>query len=126
VKEPSRQVDTRSETGIMTVEETARFFQKSVSWVYKNWKELGGRKLGGSLFFPSKEDLYELVFCKEERVAIRLHPEREPVHKKLVQNQKGGKNCRGKKKGGDTEPGSGSRDDNKPDSNRHGLLGTGK
>ena len=66
MKGPSKQLDTRSETGIMTVEETARFFQKSLSWVYKNWKELGGRKLGGSLFFPSKEDLYELVFCKVE------------------------------------------------------------
>ena len=51
-----------SEKSIMTVEETARFMRKSVSWVYKNSADLGGRKLGGSLFFPSKEDLYERLF----------------------------------------------------------------
>ena len=53
------QIDKNSTSGIMTREEVAQFFGKSTSWVYKNWKELGGRKLGGSLLFPREEDLYE-------------------------------------------------------------------
>ena len=64
--------------------------RKSTSWVYKNWKELGGGKLGGSLFFPRKEDLYERIFNQREGVAIRLHPEGSQVHRGLVQNQKRG------------------------------------
>ena len=49
---------------ILTPEETAKYLKKSVSWVYKHAEELGGRKLGGSLFFPAEEDLYEFIFCK--------------------------------------------------------------
>ncbi|MBN1930807.1 MAG: hypothetical protein JW786_04275 [Desulfobacterales bacterium] len=45
------------EKNILSPEEVAWFFRKSISWVYKNWRKLGGRKLGGSLFFPGKEDL---------------------------------------------------------------------
>jgi hypothetical protein len=60
----------------MTPEETALFLLKSISWVYKNWQELDGRKLGGSLFFPRKEDLYERLFCKRQGqgVEVQLHP----------------------------------------------------
>ena len=36
------------EKNILTLEETAQYLRKSTSWVYKNWKILGGRKLGGS------------------------------------------------------------------------------
>ena len=56
-------IDNKSLSGIMTPEEVARFLKKSTSWVYKNWQRLGGVKLGGSLFFPRKEDLYEHIFC---------------------------------------------------------------
>jgi hypothetical protein len=59
---------------ILTPEETAQYLKKSVSWVYKNAEILGGRKLGGSLFFPAKEDLYEFIFCKRKGVEVRLHP----------------------------------------------------
>lgn len=52
---------------IQTVEEVAQFFQKSPSWVYRNWKKLGGKKLGGSLFFPSKEDIYERLLFKNTK-----------------------------------------------------------
>lgn len=62
------------EKHIMTPEETAQYLRKSLSWVYKNSALLGGRKLGGSLFFPAKEDLYERIFEKRERVEVRLHP----------------------------------------------------
>ena len=67
-------IDNKSLSGIMTPEEVARFLKKSTSWVYKNWQKLGGVKLGGSLFFPRKEDLYEHIFCQGEGLAVRLYP----------------------------------------------------
>ena len=97
-------IDTRPDIGIMTPEEVARFLRKSTGWVYRNWEILGGRKLGGSLFFPSKEDLYERLFSQGQGVEVRLHPQRDPVHGNLVQNQNSGKTGRVKKKGGDTNP----------------------
>ena len=109
---------------IMTPEETAQFLKKSVSWVYKHWKNLGGVKLGGSLFFPNKEDLYEFIFCKREGVEVRLHPRRKTVHKNMVQNQKKGQAGRGQKKGGNTKPG--NSDDHGSNPNRHGILGLGE
>ena len=109
---------------ILTPEETAKYLKKSVSWVYKHAEELGGRKLGGSLFFPAEEDLYEFIFCKRKGVEVRLHPERKTVHKDLVQNQKGGQAGRSQAKGGNTKPG--TYDDHRPDPNRHGLLGVGQ
>jgi hypothetical protein len=50
----SQKFDSNLGPGIMTPEEVAQFLRKSVSWVYKNWEALGGRKLKGSLFFPNK------------------------------------------------------------------------
>jgi hypothetical protein len=47
-------IDTEFEHDILTVEEVALYLRKSPSWVYKHWQVLGGRKLGGSLFFPWK------------------------------------------------------------------------
>ncbi len=38
-------VDTKTEHDILTLEEVALFLRKSPSWVYKHWRELGGRKL---------------------------------------------------------------------------------
>jgi hypothetical protein len=114
-------VDTNSENGIMLTEEVARYLRKSSSWVYKNWQILGGVKLGGSLLFPGKEDLNERLFGKGERVAIRLHPERDQVHGRLVQNKVRCKASSGEENGGYTKPES---DSGNPD--RHGLLGTGE
>jgi len=104
----------------MTREEVAQFFGKSTSWVYKNWQELGGRKLGGSLFFPREEDLYERIFFRRQGVEVRLHPEGDQVHKNLVQNKKGGQKGRSKKKGGARK----SKTD-EDDPNRYGLLDLG-
>jgi hypothetical protein len=50
------QIDKNLSPEIMTPEEVALYLRKSTSWVYKHWQELGGRKLGGSLFFPRKEE----------------------------------------------------------------------
>jgi len=103
---------------INNVEEVAQYLHKSPGWVYKNWKVLGGRKLRGSLFFPSKEDLYERVLFKEEKaVSVRVHREGNQVHGNLVQIKNGSKGCGGQKKGGNQKPE--ARDD---DPNRHKLF----
>lgn len=104
----------------MTPDEVAQFFKKSTSWVYKNWKKLGGAKLGGSLFFPSKEDLYGLLFEKGKGMEIRLHPQGNQVHGVLVQNEKRGSASRNDKEGGIKESTADTGDQD-----RHGLLGTG-
>jgi len=52
---------------VMTPDEVAKFFKKSTSWVYKNWKILGGAKLGGSLFFPNKEELFTNYYFKKRK-----------------------------------------------------------
>jgi len=93
-------VDKNLNHDILTPEEVARYLRKSTSWVYKNWQELGGRKLGGSLFFPGKETLYERIFNQRKGVEIRLHPGGDQVHGSLVQNKNGGQTGRSKKKGG--------------------------
>ncbi len=111
-------VDNNQASDILTPEEVARFFRKSTSWVYKNWKELGGRKLGGSLLFPRKEDLYERLFFKRKGVEVRLHPARDKAYGSLVQNKNKGKKSRSKKKGGINK----SKTSNGEDPNRHGLL----
>ena len=72
----NKAIDNGPEADILTPEEVAQFFRKSPSWVYKNWKELGGRKLGGSLLFPKKEDLYERLFHQREGVAM-ISPKKE-------------------------------------------------
>ena len=74
----------------MNPEEVARYLHKSISWVYKNWQILGGRKLRGSLFFPGKEDLYERLFHTGEGVEMRLHPQGNQAHINLVQNKNRG------------------------------------
>jgi len=113
-------LDIQSPSGIMNPDEVAQFFQKSTSWVYKNWKGLGGVKLGGSLFFPSKEDLYERLFKQEQRVEVRLHQKGDSTHRSRIQNEKRSTKSRSTKKGGGKQSAAcdGSAD-------RHNLLGTG-
>jgi len=112
--------DINPRTDIMTAEDVARFLKKSPSWVYKNYQNLGGVKLGGSLLFPSKEDLYERLFGKGQRVALRFHPERREVHGSLVQDEERGQRGRSQKKGGLKE-----LEAKRLDPNRHALLGVG-
>ena len=116
-------IDKKSTADIMTPEEVALFLRKSTSWVYKNWQELGGRKLGGSLMFPGKEDLYERLFCQGKGVEIRLHLEKEQVHGSLVQNQSESKGGRGKtKRRAKKTKDIGAKSDQ---TNRHGLFDIG-
>lgn len=112
--------DKRAVSTILTPEEVAEFLQKSVSWVYKHRKELGGTKLGGSVFFPCKEDLYERIFNKERKVAVQLQRERPEVQQIRLQDKKGGKARRGKDAGRAGKPSTSNGD-----ANRHGLLGLG-
>ena len=102
---------------ILTPEEVAQYLRKSSSWVYKNWEVLGGRKLGGSVFFPRKEELYERIFCKGEGMEVRLHPDPKQVHKNRIQNQGKSQKSRSKKKGGNKQS------ENSANPNRHGIFG---
>ena len=36
-----------SRNGLMTVEQAAEFLGYSKDWVFKNWKRIGGKKIGG-------------------------------------------------------------------------------
>jgi hypothetical protein len=40
-------IDENPGSAIMNPEEVARFLRQSTSWVNKNWRMLGGVKLGG-------------------------------------------------------------------------------
>jgi hypothetical protein len=101
-----RDFESQAERRIMTPEEVAKFVHKSCSWVYKHWQELGGVKLGGSLFFPCEEDLYERLFRREEKgMAVRLRHERSTVSRQPVQNQ-----VRSKRSGGGQKEGGESAD----------------
>ncbi len=113
----SPQIDTDNQLDIMTPEEVAQFLHKSLSWVYKNSQLLGGVKLGGSLFFQSKEDLYERLFNKGQGVAVRLHAEGREAHPSLVQNQNTGPTGRSKQKKGV------ANSTVNQDPNRHGIRG---
>ena len=117
-------IDNNLNHDILTPEEVALYLRKSTSWVYKNWQALGGRKLGGSLFFPRKEDLYERLFCKGKGVEVRLHPKGDQAHRSLVQNKNRGQTGRSKKKGGNTKSATSETSSGAP--NRHGILGTGQ
>jgi len=102
----------------MKIEEAAKFLGKSHSWIYKNWRILGGRKLGGSLFFPSKEDLYERILFREKKtISVRVHCKRDQIHGNLVQIKNGSKRCGGQKKGGNQKP-----EATNDDPNRHKLF----
>jgi hypothetical protein len=114
------QIDKNLSPDIMTPEEVALYLRKSTSWVYKNWQALGGRKLGGSLFFPGKEDLYERLFNQRKGVEVRLHPEGDQAHGSLLQNKNRGQTGRIKKKGGTKKSKTEAEDPN-----RYGLLDVG-
>jgi hypothetical protein len=103
---------------IMTVEETAHFLRKSPTWVYRHAEELGGRKLGGSLFFPSKEDLYEHLFGRREGVEVRIRTQQSSIHQSRIQKEKRGQSSRGRKTKGVEKS---KHDPNA--ANRHGLFG---
>ncbi len=120
--EDSSPIDSEFHGDILTIEEVAQYLRKSPSWVYKHWKILGGVKLGGSILFPSKEELQERLFGKGQGVSVRFHPPGDQAHGSLVQNKKRGKGGRGKKTGGSVEPANGrGGGEIGEDPSRHGL-----
>jgi hypothetical protein len=102
---------------ILTPKEAAQYLKVSLSWVYKNRKILGGRKLRGSLRFPGKEDLYERIFRTRQRMEVRFPIQQKEASKQLLQDQNRGKRGRSRKKKGTEESGPDPRSPN-----RHGLL----
>ena len=122
-KENPTYIDNTHMKAVLSSEDVAQFLGKSVSWVYKHWQELGGKKIGGSIFFPERETLHEQLFRKREGVEVRLHQKGTAVHEPVVPNQKGCKPSRGKKEGRDTKPRPVTRTDHGGDTNRHNLFG---
>jgi hypothetical protein len=103
---------------VMTPDEVAKFFKKSTSCVYKNWKILGGVKLGGSLFFPKQEEMYSLLFEQRKPVGSSHHPPREQEPENLVQGQNKNQAGRNKQLGEIETPAT-----SQESPNRHGLFG---
>jgi hypothetical protein len=118
-------VEKKASYDIMTPEEVAQYLRKSTSWVYKHWRELGGRKLGGSLFFPGKENLYERLFGKGQGMEVRLHLKRDQADSSLVQDKKRRSEGGNGKKGGNTKAGVRDARAGDGDPNRHLILGFG-
>jgi hypothetical protein len=116
-------IERTSSYDILTVEEVAQYLRKSPSWVYKHWQALGGRKIGGSLIFPGKENLYERLFSEGQGVALRLHPEGNQTHKVLVQTKTRCEKSGSRKERRNNQPS--NADVIGDDPNRHGLLGSG-
>lgn len=81
---------------ILSPEEVAKYLKKSLSWVYKNRDLLGGKKVGGTIFFPCKDEIYNRIFPTEKR----------NVYQHKVSQEKNSK----------------SFNNNLADPNRHGLL----
>ena len=119
--EMSATIDKISSPEIMTPEEVAEFLKVSVKSVYKHQKELGGKKLGGSLRFPSKEDLYERLFRQgKEALEVRIQRPERALHSAELQHKKGGSAGGGAKKGGAKKSATGGIGGDAP--NKYGLL----
>ena len=86
--------------GFQNVKEVAQFCGKSISWVYKHQQVLGVRKLGGSLFFPEKEELYERIFGQRQGIQVRVSAKQDQVFQPTLQNKTRGSKSRSTKKGG--------------------------
>ncbi len=100
------------ETDLLKPSDVARIFNQSLSWVSKHYRELGGIKIGGRVFFPPKEVMYERLFCGEKGLEVRLHVPRKEIYQNMVSHQEGGKKSRREAKAIIEET----------DSNRHGLF----
>jgi len=77
-------IDTSPLDGILTVKDLVNCMPVSESWVYRHWPELGGVKVGGSVFFPSKEIVNEHIFGKGQRLARRLQSGQKTLHPSVV------------------------------------------
>lgn len=103
---------------ILCVKDVAEFLKISPSWVYKNYQLLGGVKIGGSVRFPSRKEMYERLFQQKKRVVgVLLSSQETALYKGRIQNEERSFSPRGREKKG----GEGTESiDNRI--NRHGLL----
>jgi len=62
---------------MLKVKDVSEMFQKSPSWVYKNWKQLGGVKCAGSLMFPRENDLYTNIFQNMGTISNPICPQQK-------------------------------------------------
>ena len=119
-----KNLDFNSSSDIMTPDELAQYLKVSQSWIYKYWKDLGGAKLGGKIFFPKKEIVYERIFKNEERkkecLEVRFCTEGKTNNKERLQNQKRSQRSGGRKEERTIKP---ERNGSGKGENRHHLLG---
>jgi hypothetical protein len=80
-------IENNKNLDIMTPEEVADYLKVSLTWIYTNSKMIGGKKLKGVLRFPKKEDIYECIFPKGEKLVLRLRDEQNPLLKSRIQNE---------------------------------------
>jgi len=53
----------RELSGLLKLKDAAKHLNQSESWVYRHWKEVGGKKLGGNIRF-SIEELEKFIAAK--------------------------------------------------------------
>ena len=115
---PNYEKSDQHDMEVLCVKDVAEFLKISQAWVYKNYKLIGGVKIGGSVRFPSRKEMYERLFQqKTEMVGVLFPSQQTALHQGRVQNQERGISRRSrKKKGGQTTATASDR------ANRHGLL----
>jgi len=53
----------RQLTGLLKLKEAAKHLNQSESWVYRHWKDLGGKKIGSNIRF-AMDDLEKFIAKK--------------------------------------------------------------
>ncbi|MGM0642391.1 MAG: hypothetical protein ACQETC_01325 [Thermodesulfobacteriota bacterium] len=115
---PDFQKKEQHDMEILCVKEVARFIKRSKSWVYQNYEKLGGVNVGSSLFFPSKEEIYERLFQQKKGVVgVLFPPQQNALHRSGIQAEK---TCSGS--GGGQKEGGKTAAAGQSGENRHGLL----
>lgn len=119
IKMNQHEIEKKSQTDIMTPRDTARFLKRHITWVYRHREELGGIKIGGALFFPCKEELYERLFRQKPGMAVQFLPSQDPVSStSIIPHQARGSKGRGKEKGGHRE----RKNNSTEGTDRYGLF----
>ena len=113
------------QSDIMTPEETAQYLRKSLSWVYKNWRLLGGGKLRGSLFF-SRRLIHEHIFGEGQRWRFDFTLKGKRYTAAWFKTKTEAKQAEARKKRGPKTAVGTSDDRNDNGADRHGLFHAGK
>jgi len=93
---------------LLKISDIAAMFDQPKTWVYRHWRDLGGFKLGGKIFF--RLDKLEKIILKLENVsqqipdqirgpvAVPLQPENQNVLGSGISNQEGSPKRRSQRK----------------------------